>query len=278
MNEGTTGIKFKCSKDVQTDTIQLANIELSKIWSILECPVCLEVALPPIYQCDKGHHACNNCWKKLKSCPLCKSYRSMMSRNFVAEAIAEVVVLPCRFHIEGCSETVLLIDKPQHEAVCFHRTHQCPVQGCKESYSYHNMTCHLSEKHGYTVKVKTQAVTECRKKFSEVITMFSLTPLVHAYNILGWGLFFLCHNSLRSTAALWMQMIPTTQDQASFKYQVEVMDHLGCRGVSYTGAVANMDKTVDEILQKDEFLTVPNNILKSLKQHHNLKITIRIWP
>ena len=39
--------------------------ELREIERELECPVCMEIAKPPIYQCEEGHIICCHC--KVKS-------------------------------------------------------------------------------------------------------------------------------------------------------------------------------------------------------------------
>ena len=56
-------------------------------YSLLECPVCLEIAWPPkkIYQCREGHIVCDTCKANpnLKTCPMCRISFSnnLTSRN-----------------------------------------------------------------------------------------------------------------------------------------------------------------------------------------------------
>ena len=56
-------------------------------YSLLECPVCLELAWPPkkIYQCREGHIVCDACKANpnLKTCPMCRISFSnnLTSRN-----------------------------------------------------------------------------------------------------------------------------------------------------------------------------------------------------
>ena len=40
--------------------------------SLLECPVCLETAVSPIFSCSKQHLICSSCRPKLKQCPECR--------------------------------------------------------------------------------------------------------------------------------------------------------------------------------------------------------------
>ena len=43
--------------------------ELREVERELECPVCIEVSRPPIYQCEEGHIICSSCKPLLKVCP-----------------------------------------------------------------------------------------------------------------------------------------------------------------------------------------------------------------
>merc|ERR1719317_1253897 len=42
--------------------------ELAEVEAELECPVCMDVSRPPIYQCEEGHIVCPNCKPMLKEC------------------------------------------------------------------------------------------------------------------------------------------------------------------------------------------------------------------
>ena len=45
---------------------------MKKKESQLECPVCLETAVSPIFSCSKQHLICSSCRPKLKQCPECR--------------------------------------------------------------------------------------------------------------------------------------------------------------------------------------------------------------
>lgn len=51
----------------------LPESERSEMESELECPVCLEISRPPIYQCPEGHLVCSACKPLLKSCCICEA-------------------------------------------------------------------------------------------------------------------------------------------------------------------------------------------------------------
>ena len=52
----------------------------------LECPVCLDVAKPPIYMCRDSHLICSICTPKVDRCPTCRAkYNRPILRNRTAE-------------------------------------------------------------------------------------------------------------------------------------------------------------------------------------------------
>jgi len=63
--------------------------ERSEVEAELECPVCLEISRPPIYQCPEGHLVCSACKPLLKTCPQCDSrYTDPPIRCRFAEKLA----------------------------------------------------------------------------------------------------------------------------------------------------------------------------------------------
>ena len=65
--------------------------ELREIEAELECPVCMEMALPPIYQCEEGHIICSSCKPLLTNCPhnCGKKYSEPAIRCRFAEKLAD---------------------------------------------------------------------------------------------------------------------------------------------------------------------------------------------
>ena len=55
-----------------------------------ECPVCMDVSKPPIYQCEEGHIICSSCKPLLTDCPMnCgKKYAEPPIRCRFAEKLA----------------------------------------------------------------------------------------------------------------------------------------------------------------------------------------------
>ncbi|CAH1240913.1 SIAH1 [Branchiostoma lanceolatum] len=76
-----------------------------------ECPVCLDVVLPPIWQCAQGQ--CLGCLQRLTTCPLCRVPIGD-ARNLELERIAGLRVHNWQY---GCSRPMTLEEKVAHEAV-----------------------------------------------------------------------------------------------------------------------------------------------------------------
>jgi len=67
----------------------LPDEERSEMESELECPVCLEISRPPIYQCGEGHIICSTCKPLLKTCCQCEArYSDPPIRCRFAEKLA----------------------------------------------------------------------------------------------------------------------------------------------------------------------------------------------
>jgi E3 ubiquitin-protein ligase SIAH1 len=123
---------------------------LPDVWNILECPVCLQIVAAPVFQCGGGHHMCNNCSQRIRSCPLCKRGLSA-TRNYAVEAIVEKIPLPCRYRVEGCNEMMCQRDKASHENSCQFRLYPCFVCGCNETHNLRGIRLHLKTSHSHLI-------------------------------------------------------------------------------------------------------------------------------
>lgn len=63
-------------------------MDSSNLSSILECPVCLDICRPPIYQCTNGHIICPKCIPHVRNaCPTCRTSLTDKIRSRVAESL-----------------------------------------------------------------------------------------------------------------------------------------------------------------------------------------------
>lgn len=54
------------------DEAEIIKLEDDKMLLDIECPVCQEFMIPPIYQCQVGHSVCGICKPQLRECPSCR--------------------------------------------------------------------------------------------------------------------------------------------------------------------------------------------------------------
>nr|XP_037291377.1 E3 ubiquitin-protein ligase Siah1-like [Rhipicephalus microplus] len=90
---------------------------VSQMSSLLECPICRNYALPPIMQCENGHHLCAPCRKNVAMCPVCRAPKGN-NRNLALEKLAESTLFPCKYRSKGCTTSLLIADKKRHENSC----------------------------------------------------------------------------------------------------------------------------------------------------------------
>lgn len=130
----------------------------------LSCPVCLEVMLPPVMQCSRGHAICSDCLEKIrepKKCPECRASMAHPSRNLRLEAASTNVTVPCKWSRHGCHGAVAYKDMADHLLKCPYRPFSCPCDGRGPTKcdwmgaSLEAVETHIAEKHdeeSYTLR------------------------------------------------------------------------------------------------------------------------------
>ncbi|CAL8108442.1 unnamed protein product [Orchesella dallaii] len=146
------------SESKETSNIMDELAHSDSVRKLIECPVCLELPLPPIYVCAKGHIVCNSCQARTYSCPLCRENYST-TRGFVAEGIIEQCMLRCKFADHGCPLTMRGSALVDHLDVCDYRPVICVDCGGKlidfDGYEDHLLKFHringISQSRAYVI-------------------------------------------------------------------------------------------------------------------------------
>lgn len=87
----------------------------------LECPLCENTCIAPIYSCVNGHLICSGCHSLGLNCPVCdETYTNV--RNIFAEQFISQFSQSCKYSEQGC----LFLkwkgsDMNPHEIGCFYR-------------------------------------------------------------------------------------------------------------------------------------------------------------
>ncbi|KAK8505721.1 hypothetical protein V6N13_061734 [Hibiscus sabdariffa] len=85
------------------------------VHELLECPVCVNLMYPPIYQCPNGYTVCSNCKTRVHNCcPTCRNEMGNI-RCLALEKVAESLELPCRYQILGCHDIFPYYSMLKHE-------------------------------------------------------------------------------------------------------------------------------------------------------------------
>ncbi|KAG5896738.1 hypothetical protein JTB14_031720 [Gonioctena quinquepunctata] len=91
--------------------------------SQLECPVCTEYLVGPIFACRKGHGLCRKCKLRIQQCPSCET-EFEGSRCYQLENLAENIQIVCSNNNSGCNFVGNLQQISLHESVCDLRQNQ----------------------------------------------------------------------------------------------------------------------------------------------------------
>ena len=124
-----------------------AHIEGACVLKQLECTICMETILPPIWHCDQSHLLCSGCRDKLptpRKCPTCRiTLRS--GQNHFAERLAANLIVPCRHAPRGCTVMSKYSVATDHGAACDYRDVaciECGWKGCHTAMFAHYEECH----------------------------------------------------------------------------------------------------------------------------------------
>lgn len=117
---------------------------ISRLLSVMECPVCFEYVSPPILQCHEGHLICSGCRDRLDLCPKCRQpFADIRARAL--EQISELVLYPC--HNNGCTAQLPLAERRTHELICQYRTYCCILDNCPWSGVKIDIARHMAQSH-----------------------------------------------------------------------------------------------------------------------------------
>ncbi|KAK9877182.1 hypothetical protein WA026_016931 [Henosepilachna vigintioctopunctata] len=111
----------------------------------LECPVCKDYMVPPIFLCAAGHSVCNSCTIRVTSCPTCRAKMSG-NRNYTLESLTSTINYPCKNRSSGCVFVSSGDKIRNHEKNCTLAGKKC-VFKCHWTGNALDMILHLNEKH-----------------------------------------------------------------------------------------------------------------------------------
>eukprot|EP00092_Neocalanus_flemingeri_P009537 GFUD01010265.1.p1 GENE.GFUD01010265.1~~GFUD01010265.1.p1 ORF type:complete len:920 (-),score=265.67 GFUD01010265.1:80-2797(-) len=78
-------VEDKLRGNRQKERLLNIHTQILRLQTNLECPICLETAYNPIYQCREGHLVCSSCVQRVARCAMCRQDGPVNIRNRYAE-------------------------------------------------------------------------------------------------------------------------------------------------------------------------------------------------
>ncbi|KAF5296141.1 hypothetical protein FQR65_LT10311 [Abscondita terminalis] len=202
--------KLKLSEPPQEDKVS-GNSFLDE----LECPVCNNYMMPPIFVCPTGHSICNSCKIKIQNCPLCRSVLQS-TRNFTLEKLASTVKYPCKYQDLGCMMTLNHEQVGNHHAICSYGKRRCPMKFfalCDVNNTFSDLIGHLNEKHTHYI-VKTNFMYS-REIVGNVTTSYWIT-------IFENEIFVICCEHSKTTGPIKFNVLHVGMKNPKSTYKFEL--------------------------------------------------------
>ena len=225
----------------------------------IECPVCMDVMIPPITQCENGHNICKSCASKLVMCPTCRHQIIFKIRNLALENLTTKVEFPCTYQENGCVEKNYSINILEHKSSCQYGPTDCPVfiarrEKCSWKGNRGDLKSHILSDH------KTTAFMSTRK---DIFTITGFSPATkYCEHVLAYNDVF--HRVIEVKDNNWhctLFYVGCKQESSKFKYRISFWDESKDTHISFTKAVRCLGEDVDEIYKQCKCVKLPYDVV-----------------
>lgn len=225
----------------------------------MECPVCYNYLLSPIYQCINGHSICEICKNQLNTeCPVCRE-EFQENRNLVLEKMTQFIVYPCKHYKSGCLYTCKASEIQNHEKRCVFGPYKCPLKeapiNCNWEASFAEVTNHIDNQHDELI-LRTDKIdtafnkTQTHENILIIKYLSKIFKLVHKYES---ERFYWC-----------IQLLGNADDSKSFKFEVEVIDLTSAgKRCLFTGLVVPLSEKIECFTRMGEYTVASLEQLES---------------
>ncbi|XP_053993292.1 uncharacterized protein LOC128884175 isoform X2 [Hylaeus volcanicus] len=246
------------------DGSDLPTINVKQTLELLECPVCFDCMIPPIYQCREGHPLCCECIGKVKICPTCRS-SSIDIRCRVLDRLAESVgKVSCRYASLGCKAVIKYELKKEHESRCHYKHFKClhSDQGCGFEGTAEDLVNHLVCMHDYE-EIEGKIINFCcnsknlqsKKSKSSGKQLFWQRHIYHCYDK---HFVLRVHRKADVDPAIYISLIVIHWKHHSNRYTLAIQGNH--RKYSFEGPVWSVRKGFKEVERVRDCLILPENI------------------
>ncbi|XP_066150682.1 uncharacterized protein [Euwallacea fornicatus] len=216
---------------------------------ILECPVCFDYVLPPIFQCLNGHSICFMCKPKLNDCPLCRGQIGT-TQNFALEKVVERMIYPCKYHKMGCYVALKSGEVRRHEGSCEYGPYDCPMEeleNCRARYNKNEIISHMESVHNNYI-LKTDRVN---------IPFGSGDQLINRLFVIKYAnrLFKTCFE-YRNNEFYWaLQLIGPAEECKKFRFELDIIDNSDKKLRQYArGLCVPVTKVAEHFTKKGSYI------------------------
>lgn len=240
----------------EQDTIQ-------DIISELECPVCLDYMMPPIFVvCSSGHSVCSMCKEELdQECPTCRQ-PVVNIRNIVMEKVAKRVKYPCVNKKWGCYETFNIDAIIDHESECFYSNRQCPWSAVSHTCAWKGDTKdlkrHLTDSHADETEEVQDGV-----RLHLSISTYGYKTLFPGRIIATLGeVFIYCASFTDNNFYCIVQYVGPKSEASKYNYKFSVSRKGGAEKISVSHVVSSDTDDLYEIRETGNCVHLPCDLLK----------------
>eukprot|EP00939_MAST-03C_sp_MAST-3C-sp1_P003429 g3429.t1 len=232
--------------------------------SILECPVCFEHMMPPIYQCPEGHLICNVCRPKLKKCPTCRGVLGNIRNRAIEQCVAKVVV-PCSNSRFGCDETCRVCDMKKHLEKCTFGPYKCPRSRskCQWEGSRGSISEHLHKRHNMKI-VESSEIDETYSNPEGVENAVWEGPILRCFDQE-----FILHFEQRESGQyfVFVRFVGPKDEAKKFKYKIKVERH--GRSLTWEGIPRSIRSTVKSVESVNDCFVLEKNMALFFSKSEN---------
>ncbi|PSN54349.1 hypothetical protein C0J52_16043 [Blattella germanica] len=239
----------------------------------LECPVCLEYMLPPIFFCENGHNICSACRTKLVKCPSCR--RAFVKiRNLALENIIQKMEYPCTNRTFGCQQHFPADQIKKHQEVCPYIRYQCPLntkEECTWVGSAKHLKTHLLKHHSQDsreqlgptrliINTDSLEVRDCKAMFA-----FDEIFYIHIQRKLNY--YYIA-----------VRCVGTKETASKFGYKISFKNNNTVEELIVCNVVRSVSEEVNNIFESGTCFKFPIDILFQFQtKEANLSYTFEIF-
>lgn len=233
----------------------------------LECPVCIEYMTPPIQLCNNGHNICGNCRPNLDKCPTCRQ-NILQARNYALEDLCYNLNYPCKFHDTGCNETFSGKNIKEHQAVCHHGTHTCPLDiipdlHCEWKGKYKELVTHLESVHEDRVCSDTKFLSPETNSTSLILLLYDEI--------------FLYYKCCRDGKCYCVVLLfGTSAEACNYKYKTKLHAHNKIEKMSQVHLVRSIAEEFDAIFRSGHCVRLDEEVVENYVEDGVLQLQVEI--